>query len=341
MHDVFISYSNKDKLIADAACHTLERAGIRCWMAPRDVTAGVTYPAQIAAAITATRVLVLVFSENANLSPHVVREVSLALESASVVIPYRIEPVTPFDDLSYYLQGLHWLDAYPQPVEFAPLVEHVRRNLDRAVPASIPASPPVPDRARTAADEADLVIAPGGRYVGMVLSNRSFVALRAKGATLSKSVFRGCDFTNARLDSTVLSGAVFEGARLDRASLRDARMDFVNATEASCVDTDFEFARLTRADFRRANLSGASLHLIDGKEANFEDVTAVNARFSSALLRDANLTSADLRGADFTDAVLEGCSLEGADLTGAQGLTAEQLAVAITDRFTIIDAQLP
>jgi hypothetical protein len=35
--DVFISYSTKDKATADAACAALESAGIRCWIAPRDV----------------------------------------------------------------------------------------------------------------------------------------------------------------------------------------------------------------------------------------------------------------------------------------------------------------
>jgi TIR domain len=38
--DAFISYSANDKVIADAACATLERAGIRCWIAPRDVVPG-------------------------------------------------------------------------------------------------------------------------------------------------------------------------------------------------------------------------------------------------------------------------------------------------------------
>jgi hypothetical protein len=42
-HDVFISHSSKDKLTADAICHSLEQNGIRCWIAPRDVRAGANY----------------------------------------------------------------------------------------------------------------------------------------------------------------------------------------------------------------------------------------------------------------------------------------------------------
>jgi len=37
MHDVLISYSHKDKTIADAICNQLESNGIRVWIAPRDI----------------------------------------------------------------------------------------------------------------------------------------------------------------------------------------------------------------------------------------------------------------------------------------------------------------
>jgi hypothetical protein len=36
--DVFISYASTDKAAADSICDTLERGGITCWIAPRDVT---------------------------------------------------------------------------------------------------------------------------------------------------------------------------------------------------------------------------------------------------------------------------------------------------------------
>ncbi len=32
-HDVFLSYSSKDKAVADAVCHALESDGVRVWMA--------------------------------------------------------------------------------------------------------------------------------------------------------------------------------------------------------------------------------------------------------------------------------------------------------------------
>ena len=42
-HDVFISYSSKEKSIADGVCHYLEANGVKCWMAPRDIPAGTDY----------------------------------------------------------------------------------------------------------------------------------------------------------------------------------------------------------------------------------------------------------------------------------------------------------
>ena len=49
--DVFISHSSKDKHVADAICAVLERRGLRCWIAPRDVTPGASWGA--AAQLTA------------------------------------------------------------------------------------------------------------------------------------------------------------------------------------------------------------------------------------------------------------------------------------------------
>jgi hypothetical protein len=46
-HDVFVSYSSRDKAIADSVVHWLESAGVRCWIAPRDPVPGRNYGAQI------------------------------------------------------------------------------------------------------------------------------------------------------------------------------------------------------------------------------------------------------------------------------------------------------
>src|SRR5215813_12531898 len=78
-HDVFISYSQVDKTTADAACATLERAGIRCWVAPRDITPGDEWGAAIIKALDQCRAIVLIFSSSANNSRQIRREVERAV----------------------------------------------------------------------------------------------------------------------------------------------------------------------------------------------------------------------------------------------------------------------
>lgn len=110
-HDVFISYSIKDRLLADALCHKLEEDNIRCWIAPRDISPGGSWAGEIADAIPESKVMILVFSSNANASKQVLREVELAITSNLTVIPMKIEDVMPTGGMSYYLSTTHWIDA--------------------------------------------------------------------------------------------------------------------------------------------------------------------------------------------------------------------------------------
>ena len=116
-HDVFISYSSKDKPAADATCAVLESRGIRCWMAPRDIVPGADWGESIIDAIHASRAFILVFSANANNSVQIKREVERAINKAIPVIPLRIENVVPVKSLEYFLSTPHWLDAFSPPLE--------------------------------------------------------------------------------------------------------------------------------------------------------------------------------------------------------------------------------
>ena len=115
--DVFISYASKDKVVADAVCARLESAGIRCWIAPRDIVAGRSYGEAIIEAIHVTKVMVLVFSSNANASGHIPKEVERAVSSGLAILPFRIEDVSPGKSLDYFIGSVHWLDAMSPPME--------------------------------------------------------------------------------------------------------------------------------------------------------------------------------------------------------------------------------
>jgi hypothetical protein len=98
-HDVFISYATQDHTLAHATCAELEASGISCWIAPRDIVPGTTYAAAITHAIEDARVFVLVFSEHANESRHVQRELDLAINTDSRVIPFKIAAANPSTEL--------------------------------------------------------------------------------------------------------------------------------------------------------------------------------------------------------------------------------------------------
>lgn len=120
--DVFISHSAHDKAVAHAICAALETAGIGCWVAPRDVRPGRSFPGEITRAIRQSKVMVLIFSGHSNNSEQVLREVQLAVDCHLPIIRFRIEDVTLTDDLQYFLSTPHWLDALAPP-----LSEHITR----------------------------------------------------------------------------------------------------------------------------------------------------------------------------------------------------------------------
>lgn len=111
-HDVFLSHSSRDKKWADAACAVLERHRIRCWIAPRDITPGDEWGASIIKGINGSRMMVLIFSANANASSQVRREVDRAISQGMTVMPIRIENVRPEGAMEFALSNTHWLDAF-------------------------------------------------------------------------------------------------------------------------------------------------------------------------------------------------------------------------------------
>ena len=132
-HDVFVSYSAADRAPALSVVEGLESRGIRCWVAPRDIPAGSEYGEEIVEAIKGCRILVLIFSAQANSSPHVRREVERAVSARRAILPFRVEDITPTGAMEYALGNTHWLDAFTRPLDphIAALASTVQRMLGR------------------------------------------------------------------------------------------------------------------------------------------------------------------------------------------------------------------
>jgi hypothetical protein len=116
-HDVFISHSSKNKAIGDAVCAVLESEGIRCWIAPRDVTPGLEFGECIIEAIEQTRIMVLVFTADANASPQVRKEIERAVSHGVTILNWKVEDVVPGRALEFFISNVHWIDAVAPPLE--------------------------------------------------------------------------------------------------------------------------------------------------------------------------------------------------------------------------------
>lgn len=112
---VFVSYSSRNKMVADALVHYLEANGLRCWYAPRDIEPGGEYADAIECAISNAQCFVLVFSKDSNKSSYCRKELNLAVDREKQILPFRIEDLKPTKGMDLYLGNLHWIDAFPCP----------------------------------------------------------------------------------------------------------------------------------------------------------------------------------------------------------------------------------
>jgi hypothetical protein len=117
-HVVFVSYASQDKPAADLICKLLERAGIKCWIAPRNIPLGVDYTISILNAIDSSRVLLLLLSRASDNSPHVRRELERCVSKRIPILPVQIEPIEALSlPLEYFIRPYQWLDATTPPLE--------------------------------------------------------------------------------------------------------------------------------------------------------------------------------------------------------------------------------
>jgi len=130
----FISHSSKNKDTADNIVNNLEQNGISCWIAPRDIPAGINYGAAISKGLRNCAVLVLVYSEDSNASVAVSREVQMAFENSKHIIPVRIDKTPVSHDLDFFLSGIQWVDASPEDIQFDKLIDSINRLLKTPYP---------------------------------------------------------------------------------------------------------------------------------------------------------------------------------------------------------------
>jgi len=109
---LFVSHVTEDRAAASQVVEELERRGVRCWIAPRNVQPGKPFDDDIADAIESCRAMLLIFSSRCNESEYIRREITVAGNMNKIIIPFRIEDAEPKRRLSVRLANLHWIDAF-------------------------------------------------------------------------------------------------------------------------------------------------------------------------------------------------------------------------------------
>lgn len=103
MKEVFISHTTADKAVADSIVQYLEKHGVSCFIAPRDIEGGVNYAKRLVKALEECLLVLLVASEKTNESDHVLNEVDIMIEKKIPVLPVFIEEYELNDELRYYI----------------------------------------------------------------------------------------------------------------------------------------------------------------------------------------------------------------------------------------------
>lgn len=108
---IFICHAGENADIAHLICTELEKNKIKCWIAPRDTEAG-NFMGSLTKAIKNSTILVLVFSESANQSPYVMREIQKAVDLNIPIIPFRISEAKPSEEMEFAISSQHWIDGF-------------------------------------------------------------------------------------------------------------------------------------------------------------------------------------------------------------------------------------
>lgn len=130
--DVFISYSTKDRPLAESLVNFLEGHGFSCFISSRDIPLGATWTPYIIDALEEIKVMVILFTENYNKSVQVDREITVCCDlEKKPVIPLKLseEPLTGIK--KFYLSNINWIDFKGEKEQYDILLKSIIINIGK------------------------------------------------------------------------------------------------------------------------------------------------------------------------------------------------------------------
>ncbi len=136
--DVFISYSRRDKVVADRVHQRVTQRGLSCFYDTRSINVGDLWRDELYGAIMSARTMILLISRNSLDSKEVLRETNKAINYETMICPIVLGDVDRRSKLCRFVDEYHWLESKetPSDAELDLLVERVAAivGVDRKVP---------------------------------------------------------------------------------------------------------------------------------------------------------------------------------------------------------------
>src|SRR5882757_4079972 len=109
--EIFISYRRGEEALAGVLHRQLQGEGVEAWY-DAHVGAGEDWRTATAKALQASQIFVLLFSENAAQSSDIAKELAAAVMEKKLIIPVRLQNISPKGAFLYELASRNWINAY-------------------------------------------------------------------------------------------------------------------------------------------------------------------------------------------------------------------------------------
>lgn len=147
-HDVFISYSSKDRPFAQQIARALEQQGLDVWLDRDEIRAGIKWSSAIQQGLDQSSVIVVIITPDSMASKNVEDEWQYFLDKRKPIVPILHRPT---DNIHFQLMRIQYVDFVNNPFEDASqrLLYELRQHTaaKASAPSQIasrPASQPVP-----------------------------------------------------------------------------------------------------------------------------------------------------------------------------------------------------
>ena len=132
--DVFISYASPNFDTAIEIRDHFEDNGLKCWMAPRNITPGRNWTEDIMLGIIASKILVLVFSEHSKKSKYVRSELQNAMKYNKTILTYNTDITIPKGEMEQLIGSRQWLEPQETKEEtYELLLERSKKLCEKSV----------------------------------------------------------------------------------------------------------------------------------------------------------------------------------------------------------------